>query len=80
MYLTPSLDRSGVQTRRSMARVPDSGYSDHHRLSALVFSFTRAGCTQCRHGEEKVSIPLHEHAVNAGLDRISAVVNMEEHY
>ena len=42
--------------------------------------FTRAGCAQCRHGEEKVSIPPHEHAVNAGLDRISAVVNMEEHY
>lgn len=43
MYLTPSLDRSGVQTRRSMARVPDNGYSDHHELSALVFYFIYKG-------------------------------------
>ena len=49
-------------------------------LVLWFFFFTRAGCAQCRHGEEKVSIPPHEHAVNAGLDRISAVVNMEEHY
>ena len=43
--------------------------------------FTRAGCAQCRRREEKVSIPLHDiDAVNAGLDRIRAVVNMGEHY
>ena len=47
----------------------------------LWLFFTRAGCAQCRRREEKVSIPLHDiHAVNAGLDRISAVVNMGEHY
>ena len=44
----------------------------------LWFFSTRASCSQCRHGEPTVTIPLQEfHALKADLDHIMGIGNIE---